>query len=253
MPGRMTDRTAIVTGAGRGIGAVYAQELAREGASVMLVDLDGAAAVAEAICESGGRAIARNADVSDAAAMIDVASETARAFGGIDVLINNAAIFASLKFQAFTDIPDAEWDAVMRVNVAGLFRASRAVVPHMRAKGGGKIVNISSGTAFIGSPMLLHYVTSKAAVLGFTRALARELGPANICVNAIAPGFTESDSVAANPAYGQQVKDRVQSARALARAQTPSDLVGALLFLASSDSDFVTGQTLVVDGGHHMH
>jgi NAD(P)-dependent dehydrogenase (short-subunit alcohol dehydrogenase family) len=250
---RLADQVAIVTGAARGIGAFYAREMAREGARVVLADIVDGEELASEIRSQGGEAVFQRTDVSDAQSLDTMAHRAITEFGGIDVLVNNAAIFASLKFQPFTEIPDAEWDAVMRVNVGGIFRAARAVVPSMRLRGRGKIVNISSGTAFIGSPMLLHYVTSKAAVLGFTRALARELGASSICVNAIAPGFTESDSVLGNPAYGQSVRDRVQGARALARAQLPDDLVGALIFLASRESDFVTGQTLVVDGGHHMH
>lgn len=251
--GRLDGKAAIVTGGAQGIGAAYVRALSREGASVAIADLLSGDALAEEVRNGGGRALAVKTDVSDPASVKALTDKCVSEFGAIDILVNNAAIFASLSFKPFLQISDEEWNKVMAVNVGGIFQCCKAVTPHMRAKGGGKIINISSGTVFLGSQMLLHYVTSKAAVIGLTRALARELGPDKICVNAIAPGFTESEGVKANASYGAEVRARVQGVRALARAQAPEDLVGALLFLASDASDFVTGQTLVVDGGHAMH
>lgn len=250
--GRVEGRVAIVTGAAQGIGATYARALALEGAKVVVADILPGDAVVEEIRAAGGEAISTNTDISDTQSVNAMAEAVVSAFGAVHVLVNNAALFATLPLRRFEEIPDAEWDAVMRVNVTGMFKCVRAVTPVMRQQGSGKIINVSSGTVFLGSQMLLHYVTSKAAVLGFTRSLARELGPSNICVNAIAPGLTESEGVKANPAYGEQARQRVTQARALQRPQEPADLIGPLIFLASPDSDFVTGQTLLVDGGHHV-
>ena len=251
--GRVSNKVAIVTGGAQGIGAAYAKALAREGARVVVADVKSGDAVVHEIVASGGDAMSCIVDVAKTNSVEAMVEDAKARFGGVDVLVNNAAIFASLSFAPFDSISDEDWDAVMRVNVAGLFKCSRAVVGSMRERGGGKIVNISSGTVFLGSQMLLHYVTSKAAVIGFTRALARELGPDRICVNAIAPGFTESEGVRSNASYTADVRARVQSVRAISRAQEPEDLIGALLLLASQDGDFITGQTIVVDGGHAMH
>ncbi len=251
--GRLDGRAAIVTGGAQGIGAAYAQGLAREGAAVAVADILDTSDVVTAINDNGGRALGVSADVSDndsVAALIDAAVSE---FGNVDILVNNAAIFASLDLKPFSAIPDDEWDRVMNVNIGGLFRCARAVVPEMQKNGYGKIINISSGTVFNGAPMMLHYVTSKAAVLGFTRSLAREVGDMGICVNALAPGFTLSEGIEANASYVDPVKDMIVASRAIKRGQTPEDLVGALVFLASADSDFMTGQTMLVDGGHYTH
>jgi NAD(P)-dependent dehydrogenase (short-subunit alcohol dehydrogenase family) len=180
------------------------------------------------------------------------ASTLAACFGRLDILVNNAGMFGSLKMQGFADISIEEWDRVMAVNVRGVWQAIVAAVPALRKSGGGKIINISSGTAFKGSPYLLHYVTSKGAVIALTRAIARELGDSNICVNAIAPGLVMSSNVRSHPDW-LGVAASIVSSRAIKRESMPDDLIGALLFLASSDSNFVTGQTLVVDGGSVMH
>ena len=252
----MTDlngKVAIVTGAARGIGAEFAQALAAAGAKVVVADvLDGSALVAR-IGAAGGEAIYCRADVTSAASVAALAADTLARFGTIDVLVNNAGIFADLAKKPFTAIDDAEWDRVMAVNVRGVFACAKAVAPVMIAKRRGKIVNIASGTVFKGFSGALHYVASKGAVVAMTRCLARELGAHNICVNAIAPGLTMSEAVADNPEWGGAAGDATVASRALKRAQQPADIVGTLLYLTSDASDFVTGQTIVVDGGSVMH
>jgi len=250
---RLKGRVAIVTGAARGIGAAFAKGLAGEGAGVVVADvLDGDDTVA-AIEAAGGRAMAIKTDVSEPASVADMVARTIEALGRIDILVNNAALFANIELKPFTEIDVVEWDRVMAVNARGTFLCAQAVVPQMRELGGGKIINISSGTVFKGAPMLVQYVTSKGAVLAFTRALARELGGDKICVNCIAPGFTESEGVMENRGFSPDLRGMQVAQRALKRAQTPDDLVGACIFLASSESDFITGQTLVVDGGALTH
>ena len=251
--GCLDGRVAIVTGAAQGIGAVYATALAAEGAAVVATDILDSTATADAIGEKGGQSLAMETDVSDSQAVTRLVERTVQEFGRVDILVNNAAIFASLALKPFEEIPEAEWDAVMSVNVKGLFLCSRAVLPSMRDNGGGKIINISSGTVVNGAAMMLHYVTSKAAVLGFTRSLARELGTHNICVNALSPGLTTSEGVEANPAFVEGVRHAIAQQRCIAREQLPDDLVGALIYLASSASDFMTGQNMLVDGGHYMY
>jgi NAD(P)-dependent dehydrogenase (short-subunit alcohol dehydrogenase family) len=251
--GCLEGRVAIVTGAAQGIGAAYARALAKEGAAVVASDVLEARTTVDSISREGGRALALRTDVSDERSVEEMAAGALSAFGRIDILVNNAAIFASLSLKPFEQIPLSEWEAVMNVNVKGLFLCAKAVVPAMTRAGGGKIINISSGTVVNGAAMMLHYVTSKAAVLGFTRSLARELGGRNICVNALSPGLTSSEGVKANPGYAEGVVKGVASQRCFAREQTPEDLVGALVFLASPASDFMTGQNLLVDGGHYMY
>jgi len=188
-------------------------------------------------------------DVADADAARAMAEKTLRRFGRIDVLVNNAAVFAVLKPQPLEGIPEEEWDRVMAVNVKGIWNCVKAVLPAMKAQGSGRIVNVASAIAPKGTPYLLHYVTSKGAVITMTRALARELGEFGIGVNALAPGLTFSDTVLRNPDLSAFQAETVLQSRSFKRAETPGDLEGALVFLASADSAFVTGQTLVVDGG----
>jgi NAD(P)-dependent dehydrogenase (short-subunit alcohol dehydrogenase family) len=173
--------------------------------------------------------------------------------GRIDILVNNAGLYASLEMRPFTEIPLEEWNRVMEVNVASMFLTSRAVVPAMREQGGGKIVNISSGTPFRGVPFLLHYVTSKGAIVALTRALAKELGKDAIHVNCVAPGFTMSDGVKSHPEVVQALRDVSIAARTIQRDQLPADVVGAVVFLCTPAADFITGQTLVIDGGQYFH
>ena len=246
---RLEGRVAIVTGAAQGIGAAYAHALAQHGAAVVCADVLDSAPVASAIREAGGRAIAARTDVSDSVSVAKMITSTIDAFGRIDVLVNNAALFGTLSLKPFEQISSEEWDRVMMVNVRGAFECAKAVAPQMRKNGSGKIINIASGTVYKGTPMMLHYVASKGAIIAMSRVLARELGNDGICVNSLAPGLTISESVAANPDWSGQWRDAVVNSRAIKRAQTPEDLLGALIFLSSAESDFMTGQVLVVDGG----
>lgn len=248
---RLEHRVAIVTGAAHGIGKAYAQRLASEGAAVVVADLDAEAAarVAAELEAGGSRALAVVADVADAEATQAMARETLDAFARIDVLVNNAAMFSRVPMSRalFEDIDPVEWDRMMSINLRGMWNACRAVVPSMRGQQYGKIVNISSSSIFSRSPTRAHYTTSKAGVIGFTRTLAVELGAAGITVNCIAPGSTlsEEDPDEQTIAF----RTVAAGARSIPRMQRPEDLAGAVAFFASPDSDFITGQTLVVDGG----
>jgi NAD(P)-dependent dehydrogenase (short-subunit alcohol dehydrogenase family) len=250
--GRLNGRVAIVTGAAQGIGAQYAKALAAEGAAVMVGDLQDAAPVAAAIVAAGGQARSVHLDVTDAASVRNMVAETVKHFGSLDILVNNAAIFAKLTLKPFEEIDSAEWDRVMAVNVRGSFECAKAALPEMRKKKYGKIVNISSGTVFKGAPLFLHYVTSKGAIVAMTRCLARELGDDGIRVNTLAPGLVMSEGALANPDIGATVKNNTAS-RAIKREAIPEDMCGTLIYLCSAESDFVTGQLLVVDGGSVMH
>jgi 3-oxoacyl-[acyl-carrier protein] reductase len=249
----LSGRTVIVTGGGKGIGKVYAQEFAAAGARVVAADVDAAAAnaVAQAITATGGVALGLGVDIADEQSVTAMASATLDRFGAIDVLINNASLMSVLPRRSWLEIPVDEWDRVMAVNLRGMFLCCRAVFPTMKAQQRGKIVNISSSRFFEGSPNRLHYTTSKAGVIGFTRALAREVGEFGVTVNAVAPGLTASDTQVQSTS-GNYLAAR-SSGRAIDRVQTPEDLVGAVMFLSSAASDFMTGQTLLVDGGKMMH
>lgn len=252
MPGRVEGRVCIVTGAAQGIGATYAKALAAEGASVVVSDIDDAAGVAEEINSAGGTAIALSCDVADWEAAQAMVSGTVEAFGRLDVLINNAAIFGTLDRASIDEISPELFERVMKVNVGGTFLCTKAAVPVMRAQGYGKIVNISTSRIFAGLPFYLHYDASKGAVFGMTRAMAKELGDDGIRVNAIAPGSTMSENVKARTDWRDGGPAAKLAGRSLKRLQDPEDLVGACVFLASAESDFVTGQTLVIDGGGAM-
>lgn len=251
---RLKDKVAIVTGGGVGIGKAYAQGLAKEGAKVVVTDIQDAEAkkVAADIQQSGGDAIAISVDVTSPEKTQSMAEAALKRYGRIDALVNNAGLYSALKKKPFMEIDPEEWDRVMSVNVKGLFLCVKAVYPAMKRQGKGKIVNISSGTALSGSPFFLHYVSSKAGVIGFTRALAREVGDDNICVNSIMPGLTISGSNQEGVMTAEQLADR-RKRRCLQRDQYPQDLVGTVIFLCSNDSDFMTGQSISVDGGMNMH
>ena len=246
-------RVAIVTGGGKGIGKVYAQEFARAGAKVIAADIDGEAAeaVAAGIVRGNGEALGLATDVSDEAQANAMAKAALDRFGGIDILVNNASLMSALPRRSWLEIPVEEWDRVMAVNLCGLMLCARAVFPAMKARGRGKIVNISSSRVWEGTPNRLHYTTSKAGVIGFTRALARELGEFKINVNAVTPGMTLSETQVATTS-GNYAATR-SSGRALERDQYPEDLIGTVMFLSSPASDFITGQTINVDGGKSMH
>ena len=255
MKGRLEGRVAIVTGGGHGIGRAYASRLAMEGARVVIAEIDEKAALAVAgeLGAAGHEALGIRTDVSDQASTAAMAAAAIERFGRIDVLVNNAAIFATIPMSRspFDEIGIDEWDRMMTVNLKGTWLASRAVIPQMRKQGYGKIINISSGTALKGSPSRIHYVTSKAGILGFTKTLANEVGKDNICVNCVAPGSTLSEE---NPDEDVlRMRNAATAGRALKRVQTPEDLTGAVVFFACADSDFITGQTLVVDGGSCLH
>ena len=246
---QLEGKVAIVTGAAQGIGRAIAEGLAREGARIVVVDLERAEEAAAAFADG----VAVTADVSSEEDTARMASEVLERCGSIDVLVNNAGLYASLPMRPFTEIPLEEWRQVMDVNVASMFLASRAVVPAMRAQGGGKIVNISSGTPFRGVPFLLHYVTSKGAIVAFTRALAKELGKDEINVNCVAPGFTMSEGVMAHPEVIEALRTPSVAARTIQRDQVPEDVVGAVVFLCTPAAGFITGQTMVIDGGQYFH
>lgn len=250
--GRLDGRVAILTGGAKGIGRHYAGALAAQGARLMIADLaDGKDVAAEIARQHGANSVeSAVTDVSDEAAVRALVAKTMERFGKIDILVNNAALFAPLKEQKVIDIDVTLWDRVMAVNIRGVFLMTKHVAPHMIAQKYGKIVNISSGTVARGIPLFAHYVTSKGAVTAFTRATSRELGEHNICVNNLAPGFTLSDTVIEeNPQHLEHSRQPSIARRALKRDEYPQDLLGALVFLASADSDFITGQTIAVDGG----
>jgi 3-oxoacyl-[acyl-carrier protein] reductase len=251
---RLKDKVAIVTGGGVGIGRAYAHGLAKEGAKVVVADIQDAEAkkVAADIKQSGGEAIALYVDVTSMEKTEAMAQAALKTYGRIDILVNNAGLYSALKKKRFMEIDGEEWDRVMAVNVKGLWHCVKAVYPAMKQLGKGKIINISSGTILGGTPLFLHYVSSKAAVVGFTRALAREVGNDNICVNSIMPGLTISGSNQEGVLTPEQLADR-RKRRAFQRDQYPADLVGTVVFLASDDSDFMTGQSISVDGGMNMH
>lgn len=250
---RLNGKVAIVTGGAQGIGAVYAAALAREGASVCVSDILDPSAAVNAIHESGGSAIGMETDVTDLAACEKMIADTVAAFGNVDILVTNAALFAALERRSFLDIGSDEWDRVMAINTRGVFNCIKAATPVMKAAGYGKVINISSSTIYSGVPLMLHYVASKGAIEAMTKALARELGGDGIRVNTIAPGLTMSDQIEAQRDKLEFYVNLSLASRSIKREQTPDDLLGALIFLASPESDFVTGQSIVVDGGMIMH
>ena len=250
---KLVGKTAIVTGGAMGIGRALADGLAAEGANIVIADQTGAEAAAAEMTEAGFTALGIACDISSEEETRRMAAQSIETFGAIDILINNAGIYSNLAPQPFEQQTAEEWRKILGVNVIGTFLCCQAVVAQMRAQGGGRIINLSSGTPFKGVPYLLHYVASKGAINAITKALAKELGSVGILVNGIAPGFTLSDGVMANPVQLEKLKEISLQARVIRRDQVPSDLVGAAVYFASADSAFVTGQTLVVDGGAYFH
>ncbi len=244
---------AIVTGAGQGIGRAYAHRLIQEGAKVVIAEINEpkGKAVAEEIQALGGQGLFTRTDVADEASCQEMAATAVRQFSRIDILVNNAAIFSTIKMKPFWELSVTEWDQLMAVNVRGVWLASKAVVPQMRKQGSGRIINISSGVVFLGRPHYLHYVASKGAVISMTRAMARELGEFGITVNAITPGatFTEIPRETVTP----EQKEAMLRMQCLTRPEEPKDLVGTVVFLGSDDAAFITGQTINVDGGRNFH
>jgi 3-oxoacyl-[acyl-carrier protein] reductase len=250
---RLKDKAAIITGAGRGIGKAIALAFAGNGADILAADIDLASAEATAreVKALGRQAIAVRADISRWNDVEKMAKMASQEFGGIDILINNAGI-ADIKPKPFFLVTEDEWDKIMSVNLKGVFLCCKAVFPFMKDRGKGKIVNISSGTHFLGAPGLIHYASSKGGIIGFTRTLSRELGEYKINVNSVAPGFTITEGIAAIMAT-PGVDEMAVNRRSIKRRQLPEDLIGAVVFLSSVESDFVTGQTIVVDGGVALH
>ena len=248
----ISGRVTIITGAGQGLGREYALAFAEAGAIPVLAELNGEnlASVASEIEAAGGQCLAVQTDVGDLASVEAMVAQTLEAYGRIDVLINNAAVFATIPRRTFDDIPLEEWNRVIHVNITGSYLCARAVAPAMREARQGRIINISSGTVPQGVPGFLHYVTSKSAIIGMTRVLARELGEYSINVNTIMPGYTATEVDHASMDDGMH--EFIQNKRVLKRAETPDDLVGAAMFLASPASAFISGQTLAVCGGEVM-
>jgi len=249
---RLKNRVAVITGGAKGLGRAFALKMAKEGAAVLVVtrkDIDNLTKTVKQVEDMGGRADLFQGDVTRPGDMQAMAEAAVKAFGRIDILVNNAAVYDGIKRKGFHEIDPEEWDLVMTVNVKGAFLAARAVFPFMRDQGYGKIVNLASEVFFTGSHGFAHYVASKGGIIGLTRALAVELGPHNICINCLAPGFTDTEA-------SRELADVTRydtSKTPLNRLEKPEDLTGAAVFLASAESDFMTGQTMLVDGGRAMH
>lgn len=242
-------KVVIVTGGASGIGFAFVKHLAKLGYQLVIADLRGAQEAAEKIKADGYSAIGVTADVVNPDQVKSMVDDATKAFGGVDVLVNNAGLFTSLALKPFDQITDKEWMRVMEVNTLGPFICVKAVVPSMRSRGGGRIINIASIVPMKGAPMMLHYVASKGAVIAMTRSLARELGNDKITVNAVAPGFTLSDGVLENGLHSKMPESSRTTGRCIQRDQVPEDLVGAVGFLSGEGAGFITGQTLAVDGG----
>jgi NAD(P)-dependent dehydrogenase (short-subunit alcohol dehydrogenase family) len=249
---RLKGKVAVVTGGASGIGKAIALRLAHDGAAVVIADIQRFDEAAAEIARSTGcKTLGLRTDVSNENDVSNMASQTMRTFGRLDILVNNAAIFSSLELRPFQEIPLDEFRRVLEVNVVGVWLCCRACVPHMRRGGYGRIINLASGAPLKGVPLFLHYVSSKGAVIAMTRGLAREVGADGITVNALAPGFTLSENVAKHELHVRQ-GERTKMTRAIQRDEKPEDLVGTVSFLASEDAAFITGQTVVVDGGSAM-
>jgi len=248
--GQLDGKVAIVTGAARGLGRAYAETLAAEGASVLACDLNDCEETVAAITGAGGSAVSGSVDIADMASCNAMAEQAVATYGGIDVLVNNAALYGTLQGARFEQLPEEQWDAVMNVNIKGVWQASKAVVVPMRERGGGSIINISSLAAVYGLPYGLDYVASKSAVIGMTRGMARELGGDSIRVNAVAPSAVMTEGT--EEFFGEKfekAKQVVAKGQLIQRNLQTEDLTGTIIYLASDASAFVTGQTHMVDGG----
>lgn len=249
----LSNKVAIVTGGAMGIGYAICEHLAEQGARIVVADRAHADQAAEKLVQQGYDAIAVTADVSSERDTGNMAAAALEAYGRLDVLVNNAAIFSTIEQKPFELLSVQDWRTILDVNVIGQFLCCRAVLPAFREQGGGRIINISSGVAFKGNPNMLHYVATKGAVVSMTRAMATELGNDNVLVNSVAPGFTLSEGVLKNPELAERSSQFSIKGRALRRDMLPNDLVGAVAFFAGPGSSFITGQTLVVDGGAYFH
>ena len=242
-------RVVIITGAGQGIGRVYAHNFAAQGAIPVIAELNAEAGqkVAREIEAKGGRALAVQTDVSNAASTLNMAQQALKQFGRIDCLLNNAAVFSKITIAPFWELPEAEWRQAMDVNITGSFLCARAVVPAMQERKWGRIINVSSGTMILGRPNYLHYITSKAAMVGMTRSMSRELGPWNITVNTFWPGVTKTE--VERPSVPAVMFEKYAEMQCLHRLTDMDDLSAGMMFLCSDDAGFITGQSLAVDGG----
>ncbi len=250
---KLKGKVAIITGAGQGIGKVFARRLAEEGAKVVIADirLENAVKVEQELLQNQYDAFAVHVDVSSESSTKEMAEKAARRYGRIDILVNNAAIFSTIKMKPFYEISAEEWDALQAVNLKGVFLAAKAVFPYMKEAGGGRIVNMSSATILEGRPNYAHYVSSKAGVVGFTRAISREVGGYNITVNSISPGPTYTE--VPRETVTEDQKQQMLKMQSIKKLSSPDDLAGTVVFLCSDDAAFITGQLINVDGGLNMH
>jgi 3-oxoacyl-[acyl-carrier protein] reductase len=250
---RLRDKVAIITGGGQGLGRAFAEKFAEEGAKVVIADKsdDTPQNVVNDIVSRGQEAVAFKTDVTNEESTIELSRQVIEKYGHIDILVNNAAFFSGIKVKPIEEMTLDEWDIVMDVNLKGLFLSCKSVIPQMKAQKSGKIINISSATFFMGKPFYIHYVTSKAGVIGFTRALSREVGDWNINVNCITPGYmkTEIPRKTTTP----EVEKMIINRQIIKRVGVPEDLLGLMVFLASNESDFMSGQTVNIDGGDNLH
>lgn len=250
--GRLDGRVALVTGAGKGLGKAFCVKLAQEGANIVAVtraDMEGLEQTGKEVKALGREVLLQKVDVSSEEETVRMAAAAVAKFGRVDILVNNAAYYYGVHRKSFMEIGVEEWDRMMAVNVRGPWLCTKAVFPIMKEHGKGKVINLASEVFFTGSHGFAHYVASKGGVIGLTRALAVELGPHGICVNAVAPGYTDTEASRTIADVGKYDTTKTP----LRRLEKPEDLVGAVAFLASDESDFMTGQTILIDGGRAMH